>query len=158
MTASDSTPRRPGGQPGNTANLRNGSRADRTAHRLQLGELPKPMARVTRDARAYRRALEAAVLEQHGEISLTHAHWIDAAAGFEAHAAVCRWVLRQKLDAMSASDIIAASREMARSRERRNAALKELGLDRPDDDDVAALYSLAPEPDEAETTGDSPDD
>jgi len=100
-----------------------------TIRRLTLGNMPTKMRRQTDAARAYRRGLEQAVLDAKGEISVTDCHLIDAAAGAELHQAVCRWILREKLEKMSVADITKCSAEIMKSRETRNRAVKQLGLD-----------------------------
>lgn len=110
-------------------NLRNGRRVVR----LALGQLPGKLARVTRRVREYRVALESACEEVHGEITIQQAHWICTAATAEQHALVCLWLLRERFGTMSTSDVQAASRQIAQSRESRDRAvsLLELGI-RPD--------------------------
>ncbi len=65
--------------------------------RLTLGELPTKMRRQLSPARAYRRDLEAAVMNVKGEVNLSDAHLIDEAAAAEIHASICRWLLRDWL-------------------------------------------------------------
>ncbi len=95
---------------GNLNALKNGSRL---THRLILGELPKPLERVKRRARQYRRDLEASCVEVHGEIGIVHAHHIDAAAGHETHGSICRWLLCNRMDKMTAADIVNQEAETA---------------------------------------------
>jgi hypothetical protein len=113
---------------GNLNAARNGGKM--AARRLVIGELPKPLLGAKREARAYRRALEAAVLDEAGEISVTAAHSIDTAAAATAHAAICRWLLREKIGAMPTTDILACSKEIVRAKETRDRAVRELELDR----------------------------
>ena len=108
-------------------------------HRLIIGELPKPMLRVKRAARSYRRDLEGACQDRHGEISIVHAHIIDAAVGNETHAAICRWLLNQKLNDMTPTDIITCSRNIAQAKETRNRAVRELDLGTGGEDPWATL-------------------
>lgn len=124
---------------GNINRLRHGGRA---SYRLILGELPRPLERVKRNARRYRRDLEAAVDERHGEISVLHAHSIDSAVAAETHCQVCRWLLNQRLDKMSVSDIVTCSREIMRAKETRDRAVRQLGLDAATGQSaIDALYS-----------------
>lgn len=128
-----------GGAPrGNLNAARNGGRM----YRMTVGELPKEMWRIKSTVRRYRRDLEQAVIERCGEVSVAMAHTIDLAVASEQHNMVCRWLLNQKLDGMSVSDIVTCSREMMRAKETRNRAVRELQLDVDREADViATLYS-----------------
>jgi hypothetical protein len=97
-----------GGKIGNVNAAKNGSRIAKT--RLVVGELPKQLLSVRREARTYRRRLESEVLAVHRQISPLHAHNIDTAAAATISAAIGRWLLRNKLDAMSTADILACSK------------------------------------------------
>ena len=136
-------------------------------HRLVIGELPKPMLRVKRAARSYRRDLESACQDRHGEISVVHAHIIDAAVGNETHAAICRWLLNQKLNDMTPADIITCSRNIAQAKATRNRAVFELDLDTGRDDPWATLDNVVTNGDDqytdvdhssGATTGDDTED
>jgi hypothetical protein len=109
--------------------LKNGSRLDKK--RLVIGELPKEMTSVKREARAYRRALEAEVLEAKGTISTTDCHLIDSATAATLQAGVIRWLLREKIATMTVADIRGCSNDIVRAKAARDAAVKALGLDRP---------------------------
>ena len=100
--------------------------------RLVVGQLPAKMVRVQRYARQYRRELEEAVASAHGAVDLTQAHLIDAAASHEAHAAICRWLLREKLPTMSVSDIRECSKQIATAKDARNKAVIGLDLNPPE--------------------------
>jgi len=124
-------PGRSGAPMGNMSAVKNGTRLNR----LVLGNLPKALYRVQRYAREYRRGLEAAVAEVHnGEVSLTHAHHIDAACTHEQHCQVCRWLLRERITTMSTSDIRECSKQMATSKDARNKAVSLLAIDKPPQD------------------------
>jgi hypothetical protein len=119
-------------------NLRNGSRVTR----LALGALPKALSRVTRYCQAYRRGLETAVVEAHGEVTLSQAHHVDAACGHEQHVQICRWLLRERIGTMSTGDIITCSRTMAQARDARNKAVEQLDLDcEPEPPDLRAYLA-----------------
>jgi hypothetical protein len=137
---------RSGPKPGSQNGLRNGAHVNR--HRLVVGELPHTMSRVKVEGRQYRRALEAAVLTVKGQVTLSDAHVIDAAVGATMGAAVCRWLLRNRLSEMTVSDIVACNREMAKQKASRASIVKTLGLDRDANLDVLdALYKRLPGPD-----------
>lgn len=107
--------------------LKNGSKMVR----LSVGELPTKLSRVTRYVRKYREILETEVAEAHGEISLTQAHLIDSACGWEQALGVLRWLLREKLAVMSVADIRECVKSQATARDNRNKAVMALELDRP---------------------------
>jgi len=128
---------RSGPPDGNLNASKNGARLSR----LTLGELPQTMRRQTQQARKYRRQLEAIVRDAKGEISPTDAHLIDEAATAEVHASVCRWLLRERLDTMSPSDIARCSEQILKSKTVRNKAVERLQLDRNDQERIiTALY------------------
>lgn len=111
--------------------------------RLTVGNLPAKMRKLMIGTRAYRRALEAAVVESRGEVSLVDAHRIDEAAGCEMHAAICRWLLRERLDKMSVSDVTRCSEAIAKSKALRNKAVTALKIDKDRQADIiATLYSI----------------
>jgi hypothetical protein len=124
---SDKPKKRPGGQPGNTNGLTSGSKMQR----LTVGELPNTMIAVKREGRKYRRDLERLVLAAKDEIGVTDAHLIDTASAATIQAGVCRWLLRNKIDSMSVSDIRGTQADIVKAKERRDAAVKALGLDKP---------------------------
>ena len=86
--------------PANLNSLKNGTRLKR----LTVGELPRPMTHLKREARGYRRALEAETLLAVGEINVTAAHAIDTATAATIHSGICRWLINKKLDGMSVAD------------------------------------------------------
>jgi hypothetical protein len=50
------------------------------------------------------------------------------AAADEVHASVCRWLLQECLDKMTASDIVACIREILKARSGRNKAVEQLAI------------------------------
>jgi hypothetical protein len=106
--------------------LKNGTGLSRK--RLVIGELPAKLRGVRTEGRMYRRAIEAEVLKFR-EITTTDSHHVDTASAATVHAAICRWLLRNKLAEMSTSDILACSREIVRAKQARDAAVKALELD-----------------------------
>ena len=117
------------GAPKNNTNaLKTGARSKR----LTLGELPKAMLSVKREGRAYRRELERVVLAAKGEISTVDSHHIDSASAATVHAGICRWILRHKIDEMRAADVLAASREIVKAKQARDASVRALELDQPE--------------------------
>lgn len=127
-----------GAKPGNLNRATNGSKL----RRLTLGELPKELTSVKIEGRQYRRAMEDIILENKGDISVEDAHLLDTACAAVIHGGVCRWLLRQKIGAMTHSDILTCSRELLQSKERRDKAVKALRVDRraKTADFIEALY------------------
>jgi hypothetical protein len=107
--------------------LKNGSRLN--PHRLVVGELPPSMSRPKREGCKYRRDLERQVVDVKGEISHKDAHAIDTATGAVLAAAVCRWLLRNKMEKMSPADIRSCMAEITKMKEKRDAAVRLLELD-----------------------------
>lgn len=119
-----------GGAPkGNKNAMKNATRINHK--RLVVGELPPKMVQVKREAQNYRRELEAEVLQVKGNITTTDAHLIDTATAATMQAGICRWLLRNRFKEMSTSDIRGCTADMTKAKERRDAAIKALGLNAP---------------------------
>ena len=118
-------PGRSGAPKGNVNGLTSGA----SVKRLTVGELPSKMIAVKREGRAYRREMEAAVVAIKGEIGITDAHLIDTASAAVIQAGVCRWLLRNRIDTMNTSDIRGCQTDIVKAKERRDAAVRALGLD-----------------------------
>ena len=134
---------------GNLNAARNGNKlANNKAgiRRLTVGEFPASLNHVKIEGRRYRRALEDAVVDAHGEVTVTAAHSIDTAAGAVVHGGICRWLLRNKIDTMTTADILSCSRELLKSKEARNRSVKALELDRDDQDELNTLYTTLESP------------
>ena len=116
-----------GAKPGNKNALRNGSNIDRK--RLTVGELPTAMIAVKREARSYRRTLEAAVLQARDEVTLMDAHTIDAATACTMAAGIGRWLLRNRFEVMTVADIRATNKEIRDAKRDRAKIVRELDLD-----------------------------
>ncbi len=119
------------GKPGRSGPKRgnlNATKHGGSLTRLTLGELPQTMRRQTQAARKYRRGLEALVVEAKGQVDATDAHLIDEAASAEVHAAVCRWLLRTRIDKMSVSDVARCSEQIVKAKAVRNRAVERLRL------------------------------
>ena len=120
-------PGRSGPRKGNMNAIKNGSKLN--AKRLVVGELPAKMIACKREGRKYRRDLEAEVLDIKGGINTIDCHRIDTAAAATIQAAICRWLLRHKLDDMNTSDIRGCTSDIVRAKERRDSAVRALQLD-----------------------------
>jgi hypothetical protein len=105
--------------------------------RLALGELPADMRGAGRTATRLRLALEAAVIDRHGSITLSQACLISTAARWERHGAVSGWLLRQHAESMTHDQRLTYSREIARASAERDKAIERLRLER---DPLASLY------------------
>lgn len=138
--------------PGLAKGTRNAMRTGKYV-RLTIGELPRELRTAKRIARSYRRCLEAAVVEVHGEIDTVAAHRIDEAVTAELHAAVCRWLLQHRIETMTTKDIRECSASAMKAKSQRNRAVEMLRLDRQQVDIIASLYErpalpLIDDPDE----------
>ena len=114
---------------GSMNSLKTGAHINRS--RLTIGELPKPLISVRREARSYRRLLESSVIAAHGEINLTRSHYIDTAAGATLHASVCKWVLKNRIEELSPVDITKCSSMIVKAKQDRDRAVERLKLDTP---------------------------
>lgn len=107
--------------------------------RLVLGSLGDSQARVETDAYSYRRTLEEACLEANGEITLVHAHAIDAATRWMRHGQLALAWLREHEPKMDHAQRLAYSKAIAEAADRRDKSVERLKLDR-DAEDVAANF------------------
>jgi len=119
----------------------------RRCHRLVIGRLPPELWQVESNAREYRRALEAATVEVRGEITLTDAHYIDAACEHSVHVAITRWILHHKFSTMRLEQILACKAAAGKAITARNRAVDQLAIDPrslPTDgnDAPASLYAM----------------
>ena len=148
------------GAPKHNANaMKNGTRLMRL---LVLGELPECMRRVSDHVLLYRRRLEAETfhasdanvvlpddltpaqryLAIEAELTTTQKHLIHEASVNQQHAGICKWLLRERIDTMTVSDIASCSREITRAAAQRNRAVSQLRLDVRPADPWAALDAL----------------
>ena len=118
--------------------IKNGNRLNR----MIIGTLPPTMRRQTANARRYRRSLEELVIIQKGEVTVSDAHIIDTCTACELHAAICRWLLRDRMMSMKPTDILACSRNIVMSKESRDRAFRLLKLDKSQSDELDNLYSV----------------
>lgn len=112
--------------------------------RLPIGEMPATMRRQLQGVRRYRRELESLVRDAKGEVNSTDAHLVNEACTAEAHAAVCRWLLRTRLEKMSVGDVAKCSSEILKAKTTRNRAVERLGLDHDAADDVLTVLYARP--------------
>jgi uncharacterized membrane protein YcaP (DUF421 family) len=128
---------RSGPKPGNLNAAKSGSALAR--RRLTVGNLPKELLAVRREGRAYRRALESAVIEAKGEITVTDCHHIDSATGATIQAGICRHLLRTKIGEMKTADVLNCTQTMTRAKQARDKAVLALALDRDQSADLVNL-------------------
>ena len=87
------------------------------------------MISVKREGRKYRRLLEAEVLFAKVEINLLDSHLIDTAAAATIAAGISRWLLRNRMEKMSVSDIRGCSQDIIKAKTVRDSSVKQLKLD-----------------------------
>lgn len=116
---------------GNLHALKTGTRLNQLKQRLTVGELPSKMLAVKREARKYRRELEAQVCEAKGEVNFTDAHYVDTATSATMAAGIIRWLLRNRLEELKANDIGRMGLEITKAKEKRDAAVRALELNKP---------------------------
>lgn len=113
--------------PGHKGNM-NAVRTLRKTRPLAVGTLPREMEACKKAAIRYRQYLENAVLDLRGELNCDDVHEIDLAVTCELHVHITRWLLRNRLDTLSATEIAALSAGMPKAKERRNRAIHRLRL------------------------------
>jgi hypothetical protein len=128
--------------------------------RLVLGKMPAKLAKVERNVNAFRRLVEAAVVESVGRIGVMEAALINSAARHETHAQLAiRW-LRLGMDTLEPMERLAISKAIGAASSERDRCLKALGLGKRglDTIDVAGFYQ-PPKVTELDTNpATSPDD
>jgi hypothetical protein len=133
-----------GGAPALNANrLTAGLRADpdKQAVRLTLGSLPASLARVERDAYAYRRVLEQAVLDVHGGISLVQAHAVDTATRWWRHGQAAQAWLKDHDGSMEHGERLSYLTAIAKAADARDKALERLKLEISPGDQMDRFYA-----------------
>ncbi len=122
--------------------------ATHVTHGLGLAQaaLPEGCNWLGRKLVQFRRVLEAACRETHGQTTLTHALAVDAAVAWERHRQLCyRWL--RKADAeLTPEARLVFSQSAAKAADCRNKAVDRLGLDRGTPDLASFLYGPAIEP------------
>lgn len=120
-------------------------------HGLTAGSLPPGCSYITNRTKAFRSALQAAVLAVKGEVSIVDAASINTATRAERLALLAgRW-LRLSAHEMTHDQRLAYAREVVKASEQRDRALRALNLDAADDPMAELLASFAsPAPDAGE--------
>lgn len=119
-------------RPGSKNGLINGAQI--SIVRLKQGLLPPEMQGLKKNLINYRRTLERAVVETHGGINLTQAHWVDSAVAHQTHASICQWLMRKRGKTMANKDLILASKTIADAKERRNRCMMQLEIEKTERD------------------------
>lgn len=127
-----------------TARTADGRTERKRLTRLALGELPANMRGAGKTAGKLRLALEAAVIDRHGDIDLVRAGLIVTACRWERHAAIAGWLLRQHAETMTHAERLTYSREIARASAERDKAVAALKLEQTAADVFDALYATPP--------------
>ena len=99
---------------------------------LTLSRLPRGCLGLSKRAELFRRHVEDAVFQQHGEIDTYRASLIHSATTWVTHGLLAARWLRLEPD-LTISERIELSKQVALSAEKRSACLKLLGLDRRQD-------------------------
>lgn len=138
-----------GAPQGNKNHLKNGTRV--VVSRLVVGELPSEMIAVKREARAYRRSLEVEVLSCRNKATVEEVvaasrswkawesfvnermnyedkNYVAAATQQTLAIGINRWLLRNRFEQMSVSDIRACNKEMRDAAKERAKTIREMGL------------------------------
>jgi len=110
-------------------------------HGLACGKLPKGCEYVERRINAFRLQLEQAVMQAKGTVSIADAAAINSACKWERHGMLATRWLRQEMDNLSAADRLRFSAEIAKASDRRDKAIRALGLDKKPDP-LATLYRI----------------
>lgn len=132
--------------PANTNHLQHGRRA-RHSQLLQLGALPKGGRYIVSEVNRLRRWIEASLIAERGEVTLADAATIQTCCRWERHAQLAQRWLRLN-PGLPVDKQLELSRDIARASERRDAAMKSLGLEpgRDRHSDPFAVLRIAPQP------------
>ena len=155
---SDSAPARRK-KPANPAGAPRRNR-NRTRHGLSAGQLPRGCSYVAALTIQLRKALEAAVIEAKGELSLIDIATVQTCIRWERHALLAQRWLRKSAADMTHDQRLSYSREIARASAERDRSLRSLGIARTDDDLLLTATYVASDDDstaEAENASLTPD-
>ena len=110
---------------------------------LATGRWPKGASYVTRLVRQLRRALDAATLDQHGEITIYQSATIQTACRHEVRAMLLQRWLRNEDASLSTDEKVRMLAEIGKASDARDRCLKALGLDqRPNADPWSTIDSI----------------
>jgi hypothetical protein len=123
----------------------NGLKTGAKLRRLAVSNLPKKWRAAERRGHTLREWLEGEVIAMTGEVSLTAALAIDAAAADEASEAVVSSLLRANVDSLTCDQILACLAARARFKKSRNREIEKLGLDRERRNSIESFYADVPD-------------
>lgn len=107
-------------------NLKTGAKVKR---RILLGKLPTTMRSIELRRGAFRRMLEAAILQQRDEITLVEAAAVSEASYWVSSCATIDWILRRKLDELSGPELAQMVQRQAHSMRMAKKVMESLRLD-----------------------------
>ena len=99
---------------------------------------------MTRSVRQLRRALDAATLDQHGELNVFQSATVQTACRHEARAMLLQRWLRNEFGELSTSEKVSILGEIGKASDARDRCLRALGLDQRLQDDPLGLYATPP--------------
>lgn len=111
--------RKRGGQPGNVNTQRHG---------LRGGKLPPGCAYIENAVNSLRRQVEAAVIEQKGEINIVDAAAINSILKWERHGLLASHWLRKEATTLTPADRLRFSEAIAKASDQRDRNIRVLGL------------------------------
>ncbi len=143
--AEDGTPRAAAPVVGSSTERRavGGQQGNRNAqrHGLRSAKLPKDSKYIEYTLNALRLALEAAVLDSHGAVTVTHAALVQSAVRHERRAALAERWGRVKPD-LTLSEKLSIEREIGNATDARDRCIERLKLDESDRGNIIdTLYS-----------------
>lgn len=112
-------PRKRGGQPGNVNTQRHG---------LRGGKLPAGCQHIENAVNSLRRQVEAAVIEQKGEINIVDAAAINSILKWERHGLLASHWLRKEAASLTPADRLRFSEAIAKASDQRDRNIRVLGL------------------------------
>jgi hypothetical protein len=138
-----------------------GRQVSNQRHGLRGAALPRGCGHIRKSVDTFRRAIEAALLDQYGEIDLYRASLVNSAYRHERTAALCERWIRTEQDALDPSQRLAYLKQINDATDRRDKCLERLGLDKSTEHDEFAGLTLPewtqdaasepPEPDRVQT-------
>jgi hypothetical protein len=118
-------------------------------HGLTSSRFPPGTEYLSKELTRFKRLVNAAVLEIHGEVGFAHALLLQTAGEHHSHALRVRRWLRVGWEELSVDQVLAFSREIGRAFDARDKVLKQLGIDASGHDEgKRTLYQLPTLPDE----------
>lgn len=98
-------------------------------HGLRAAKLPPGCQFIHVQAKAFRRAIEDAIVRAHGQVSEVHACYVQTALRAEVHATLCAKWLRDAFDRLSPTERLGYSSAIVKASEARDRAIERLNID-----------------------------